>query len=192
MLTRLKFTDKLCNFWWDKCAIGMALISPEGKFLKVNPSLCIMVKYSRSELLNKTFHDITHRDDLQADMENAKNVAENKMSSYEMTKRYITKLDEVIWVRIIVHGICKNFDKVKNCDITNSEFSYYFVQIIKLDKRFVYGIHKIIKGNKSNLILLSLIKDVLKGNWKIITAFIVTVISIILNKLFFQLEKFIN
>src|SRR5918996_637682 len=46
---------------FETAAIGMALVSPDGRFLQVNASLCGLVGYERNELLRKTFQDITHR-----------------------------------------------------------------------------------------------------------------------------------
>lgn len=47
----------------------MALVSPEGKFLKVNHSLAQLVAYPEDEFLTKTFQDITHPDDWEADLD---------------------------------------------------------------------------------------------------------------------------
>ena len=44
--------------------IGIALVSPIGKWISVNPALCRMLEYTSKELVTKTFQDITHADDL--------------------------------------------------------------------------------------------------------------------------------
>ncbi|UFN46608.1 sensor histidine kinase [Nocardioides okcheonensis] len=44
--------------------VGMALLSPEGRYLRVNPSLCAMLGYTEEELTRLSFHHITHPDDL--------------------------------------------------------------------------------------------------------------------------------
>ena len=54
---------------FEHAPIGMALVSPEGHWLKVNSELCALLGYSESEMLTRTFQDITHPDDLDADLD---------------------------------------------------------------------------------------------------------------------------
>ena len=56
--------DSLFQSAFEFAAIGMALASPEGKWLRVNRSICDITGYSEAELLERTFQDITHPDDL--------------------------------------------------------------------------------------------------------------------------------
>ncbi len=49
-------------------AIGMALVSLDGRFMRVNPSLCRLLEYTEDELKEHTFQDITHPDDLESDL----------------------------------------------------------------------------------------------------------------------------
>ena len=52
---------------FNGASIGMALVSPDGRFLQVNRALCGILGYPEEELLAKTFQDITHPEDLDAD-----------------------------------------------------------------------------------------------------------------------------
>jgi PAS domain S-box-containing protein len=62
--------------------IGLAIVDLEGRFLVVNRSLFSMLGYSEEELLKKTFHDITHSDDPEADLELLKGLLLDRVSSY--------------------------------------------------------------------------------------------------------------
>ena len=86
-------------------SIGMALVSPEGKFLEVNDALCEIVKYPKDELKKLTFQEITHPDDLELDMENVQRVLDQKIDSYQMEKRYIAKDGELKWILLSVSHI---------------------------------------------------------------------------------------
>ena len=75
-------------------------------FVKVNAALCQMVKYSEASLLQMTFADITHPDDLQADMECAERLFSGEIPFFTLRKRYIKKNGEIIWINLtasIVH-----------------------------------------------------------------------------------------
>jgi two-component system, cell cycle sensor histidine kinase and response regulator CckA len=69
--------------------IGMALVAPDGRWLKVNRALCHLVGYSEAELLARTFQDITHPDDLAPDLEYVRRLVAGEIRFYEMEKRYI-------------------------------------------------------------------------------------------------------
>lgn len=79
-------------------AIGMALVSLDGRFLRVNPSLCRLLGYSEKEFKELRFQDITHPADLELDLEFAGQLFRGEIQSYNMEKRYITKSGEYVWI----------------------------------------------------------------------------------------------
>ncbi len=83
-------------------AIGMALISPQGDWLKVNSRICEIVGYSETELLAKTFQDITHPDDLTADVDQVSQMLAGEIETYKMEKRYIHKKGHFVWALLAV------------------------------------------------------------------------------------------
>lgn len=83
---------------FEYAAIGMALVAPDGRFLKVNHSLVEIVGYSESELLSRTVQDITHPDDLATDINYVQQLLASKINYYQMEKRYYHKRGEVVWV----------------------------------------------------------------------------------------------
>jgi PAS domain S-box-containing protein/diguanylate cyclase (GGDEF)-like protein len=85
----------------ENAPIGMAVVSLPGKFLQVNHALCDMLGYSREELKQLTFQEITHPDDLPTDLAYANELLKSQRSSYRLDKRYITKSGEPIWVQLI-------------------------------------------------------------------------------------------
>jgi two-component system cell cycle sensor histidine kinase/response regulator CckA len=73
---------------FEHAPIGVALVSPDGHWLKVNQALCEVVGYSAAELLTRTFQDITHPDDLAGDLENVRRLLAGEIGSYQIEKRY--------------------------------------------------------------------------------------------------------
>lgn len=80
----------------------MALVSPEGKWLRVNRAICAITGYSESELLKRTFQEITHPDDLDLDLANVKKMLAGSIDTYQMEKRYFQKKGATVWVQLSV------------------------------------------------------------------------------------------
>ncbi|MFC5450021.1 PAS domain S-box protein [Paenibacillus aestuarii] len=82
---------------FEDSPIGMAFVSPGGKFMKVNQSICKMLGYSENELINLTFQDVSYPEELKINLElRAKSIA-GEIDSYRLEKKYIHKSGEVIW-----------------------------------------------------------------------------------------------
>ncbi len=87
---------------FDAAAIGMAIVSLDGKWLQVNPHLCRMLGYSEPDLRKLTVQDVTHPDDLKADLDYAEKVLQGEIPSYQMEKRYFHKDGHTVWVLLSV------------------------------------------------------------------------------------------
>src|SRR5216684_7617334 len=94
--------DSLFQSAFEFAAIGMALVSPEGKWLRVNRSVCEITGYSEAELLARTFQDITHPDDLDLDLANVRKMLAGEIKTYQMEKRYFHKDGSIVWVLLSV------------------------------------------------------------------------------------------
>ena len=87
---------------FDDAAIGMALVGTDGRFHRTNRSLCEILGYRGEELLGKTFQDITHPDDLDADLDQVRRMLVGEIGTYQMEKRYFHKEGQVVWVLLSV------------------------------------------------------------------------------------------
>jgi len=83
-------------------AVAMALVSPEGRFLQVNPFLCRMLGYSEAELLETTFQALTHPDDLEISMTARRRILAGEVGSFQFEKRYLHKQGEIVWVLLSI------------------------------------------------------------------------------------------
>lgn len=80
----------------------MALVAPDGKWLRVNHSLCEITGYSEEELLQRSFQDITHPDDLDLDLANVRKMLAGEIDDYQMEKRYCHKNGAIVWALLSV------------------------------------------------------------------------------------------
>ncbi|MBB1193976.1 hypothetical protein DNC80_09905 [Flavobacterium sp. SOK18b] len=83
---------------FESAAIGMALLNIQGQWLKVNKNLCEITGYTNDELMQLTFQDITHPDDLEKDIALRKKLVEGKINFYHLDKRYICKDGTFVYV----------------------------------------------------------------------------------------------
>src|SRR5258708_37906936 len=77
-LAALAESEQRFRLSFEHAPIGMAIVSPDGEWVRVNRSLCEIVGYSEAELLATTFQAITHPDDLQADLDNGRSLLAGK------------------------------------------------------------------------------------------------------------------
>jgi len=87
---------------FDNAAIGMALVSSDGRWLQVNRSLCEIVGYLPADLLSSTFQAITHPEDLEKDLSFVAQMVEGTIRTYQMEKRYLHKQGHYVWVLLSV------------------------------------------------------------------------------------------
>jgi PAS domain S-box-containing protein len=154
---------KLQKIIWDSSIIGFAQINADGKFLAANPALCALLEYTETELLDRTFQQITHPDDLHDDSEMAKKVFFGEIDSYVMTKRYITKTEKVIWIKLKVVRVLKE----------DNSFDFFFSQI---SPTVVSDLPKQVLPPKEKA---SGIIEFFKRDWKWVLATVIAVITFI-------------
>ena len=85
---------------FEEGPLGLALGGRDYRFLKVNNALCQMLGYQEAELLQMSFTDITHPEDLRADVELSERLFRREIPFYRMQKRYVRKSGEIIWINL--------------------------------------------------------------------------------------------
>jgi PAS domain S-box-containing protein/diguanylate cyclase (GGDEF)-like protein len=87
---------------FDDAPIGMALVAPDGRFLRVNRALCEVTGYGEPDLLERTFQQITHPDDLDHDVDLAQRLLAGELPRYQIEKRYLRRDGTIVWVMLSV------------------------------------------------------------------------------------------
>ena len=73
------------------------------RFLRVNESLCQFLGYSREELLQRTFFDVTCPEDRDVDRANLTNLFQGNISSFHSEKRYLRADGHIVWGEVTVN-----------------------------------------------------------------------------------------
>lgn len=102
MEEQLRTSEEQFRATFEQAAVGIAHVALDGRWLLVNQRLCEIVGYTREELLASTFQDITHPDDLAADLTLMQQVLAGKLSRYEIEKRYLRKDGSIVWGNLTV------------------------------------------------------------------------------------------
>lgn len=101
----LRESEELYRSTFELAELGVAHASPDGRWLRVNDKLCKIVGYSQDELLKLRFQDITHPDDLAADLAQAEKMRTGLSDTYSNEKRYIRKDGSAVWVSLRVSPV---------------------------------------------------------------------------------------
>ncbi|MBD2083949.1 PAS domain S-box protein [Trichocoleus sp. ST-U3] len=95
-------SDRFFQATFNQAAVGIAHVSIDGQWLLVNQKLCDIVGYTPEELRERTFQDITHPDDLNADLEHVRQMLASEIQTYSIEKRSIRKDGSQVWINLTV------------------------------------------------------------------------------------------
>lgn len=106
-------------------AVGMCLVSPEGRFLEVNPALCSLLHTSTATLLNKNWTDIVHPDDLHLDDDVVASLRSGERDAYRSTVRLVAATGGTIWAELAVGAVRDQHSRIR----------YYVTQVVDVTAR---------------------------------------------------------
>lgn len=85
---------------FENAAVGIAHLAADGRWLRVNETLCKIVGYPREELLQMRFQDLTHPDDLEVNQHLLNKLIAGELTDFTFEKRYFHKEGRLIWVSV--------------------------------------------------------------------------------------------
>ncbi len=99
-LRQVEASERRFRAGFEQSAMGMAVKTMDGAYLEVNDRYCEITGYSREELFNKRFEDVTHPDDLSLHSAAMEQLLSGEVANFQIDKRYIHKKGHAVWVRL--------------------------------------------------------------------------------------------
>lgn len=134
LLEELRSSEERFRQTFDRAAVGIAHIGVAGCWLTVNQRLCDILGYTHDELALLTFQDLTHPEDLDADLHLLDKLRKNIIPYYSMEKRYFRKSGKTVWGNLTVAA-------VRNDDGTPK----YYISVVeditakKISEQYLYA-----------------------------------------------------
>ncbi len=98
-------SDEVLHSAFERSPNGMSVCALDGRWLRINDAYCRMLGYEREELLEGSFRDVTHADDVGEDREFVAAALAGEIDSQEREKRYVREDGSVLWARVRVEVI---------------------------------------------------------------------------------------
>jgi PAS domain S-box-containing protein len=99
---KLEASEERMRLFFERQIVGMAITSSEKGWLQVNDELCRMLGYSREELSELNWEQLTYHDDLEADLVQFKRLLSSAIDEYSMRQRFLHKDGSIIWTELSI------------------------------------------------------------------------------------------
>ena len=99
-ITDRKRAEERLRSYFELPLIGMAITSPDRRFVEVNQKLCDILGYSMDQLTGMSWVEVTHPDDVAENIRLLDETLRGKTESYVMDKRFIHRDGRIVYTSI--------------------------------------------------------------------------------------------
>ncbi len=101
----LRQSEERFRSYFNLPMAGRAITSPSAGWIDVNATLCDMLGYTKAELIEKTWQELTHPADLPADLVQFNRVMAGESDGYTLERRFVHKDGHSIDTNLVVHCV---------------------------------------------------------------------------------------
>lgn len=99
---RLRASETRFEATFEHAAVGMALVSPQGRWLRVNPELCRITGYAADELLGQDPVGILHPEDAVQSLHTRRRMLDGQLPTSSTERRLLRRDGRTVWVQSTV------------------------------------------------------------------------------------------
>lgn len=101
----LRESEERFRLTFEQAAVGVAHVSPDGRWLRVNRKLCEIVGYRQEELLRKDFQELTYPPDLAPSLALVEKAKAGLIDQFSLEKRYVRRNGGLVWINLSVSAV---------------------------------------------------------------------------------------
>ncbi len=150
----MKSESKLKSIF-DQAAVGINQADLSGRFITVNQRFCDFLGYRQDELLNLTYHEVTHPEDRNASVAEINSLLRGELASSSLEKRYLYKDGHPVWAHVTFSvirdeegeiisdlAIVEDISKCKQVEADLSQSNQILDQIINNSNALIYAVDR--------------------------------------------------
>lgn len=111
----LRETNGALRLAFEESVVGMAMVSLDpsdaGRYLRVNDALCRLTGYSREELLERPFEELTHPEDRGLTASAMRRAMAGRRTPFRTEKRFVRSDGSICWVRVTAAPLFDDEDR---------------------------------------------------------------------------------
>ena len=136
----LKSSEAIWRSYVENSLVGIAITAPDQTWIEVNDAFCQLFGYSKQELLEKNWSDLTHPEDTVLDFEVLYKILTGEINSYVLDKRFIHQEGHIIYARLSVRCIRRPDQSIDHLIIMILDLSdrYYYEEKLKASQEFLH------------------------------------------------------
>jgi PAS domain S-box-containing protein len=102
-----RHSEEQLQAFYELDLVGLTITSPEKGWIRINDCLCRMLEYSEQALYHMTWTELTHPEDLAADVEQFEKLLANETNGYALEKRFVSRTGKIIPTKLVVRSVRK-------------------------------------------------------------------------------------
>lgn len=93
------------RLFYEMPFVGMALLTPDKRWIRANPYMCIKLGYTWADLCQMTWDDVTHPDDRALGQGELETLLRGEIDDYQIEKRLARSDGEIVYAQIDVRCV---------------------------------------------------------------------------------------